>query len=117
MSVAPRGHLVPKLGARQSFVAIFVLTIAVGTTLLWLPLASTPTGSAPFLSALFTATSATFVTGLTVVDTSTYWTGFGQVVIVSLIQIGGLGYMLLLPSPLPLPVRSISTLLAASSAP
>ena len=46
-----------------------------------------------FLTAAFTVTSATFVMGLTVVDTGTYWTGFGEGVIFALIQIGGLGYM------------------------
>ena len=42
---------------------------------------------------MFTATSATFVTGLIVVDTGTYWSGFGEAVIFGLIQVGGLGYM------------------------
>ena len=93
MNVGPRPHLLPRLGARQSFVAIFVVTIAVGTILLDLPWASTRGDSASVLVALFTATSATFVTGLTVVDTSTYWTGFGHGVIAALIQVGGLGYM------------------------
>ena len=56
-----------------------------------LPLASREPGSAPFLDALFTATSATCVTGLIVHDTATYWSCFGQVVILLLIQIGGMG--------------------------
>lgn len=52
-------------------------------------------GGAPFITALFTATSATCVTGLVTVDTPVYWTGFGQAVILVLIQIGGLGIMAL----------------------
>ena len=56
-----------------------------------LPFASREPGSAPFLDALFTATSATCVTGLIVHDTATYWSCFGQVVILLLIQIGGMG--------------------------
>lgn len=71
----------------------FYLTILVGTALLMLPIARAGSASAPFLSALFTATSAVCVTGLIVVDTPTYWSGFGQVVILLLIQLGGLGIM------------------------
>ena len=48
-------------------------------------------GGAPFLDALFTSTSAVCVTGLIVHDTATYWTEFGQFVIISLIQVGGMG--------------------------
>jgi trk system potassium uptake protein len=51
------------------------------------------TGEPDFIDALFTATSATCVTGLVVVDTGTYFSVFGQVVIMILIQIGGLGFM------------------------
>lgn len=58
-----------------------------------LPGASVPDGSASPLTALFTATSATFVVGLIVVDTGTYWTGFGQAIIITLIEVGGLGYI------------------------
>lgn len=74
-------------------VTAFTITIAVGTVLLWLPW-STPTGTrlGP-LDALFTATSAVCVTGLTVVDTGTGLTGFGQAVLVVLVQLGGLGLM------------------------
>ena len=71
----------------------FTVIILIGTALLMLPGASTDAGSASFLTALFTATSATLVTGLIVVDTGTYWSGFGQTVILTLIQLGGLGYM------------------------
>lgn len=58
-----------------------------------LPAAHSDGTGAPFVTALFTATSAVCVTGLSVVDTSTYWTGFGQATILALIQIGGLGIM------------------------
>lgn len=65
----------------------------VGTGLLMLPIAKVGPGGASFLDALFTATSALCVTGLVVVDTPTYWTGFGQAVILALIQVGGFGVM------------------------
>jgi potassium uptake TrkH family protein len=71
----------------------FAAAIAVGTALLSLPLATTTGTQAPLLTALFTATSAVCVTGLTTVDTGTYWSGFGQTVILLLIQLGGLGIM------------------------
>ncbi|MDH6235760.1 potassium transporter TrkG [Cryobacterium sp. CG_9.6] len=71
----------------------FAFTILVGTALLMLPNARSGPDSATFLQAIFTATSAVCVTGLTVVDTATYWTPFGQVVILLLIQVGGLGIM------------------------
>ncbi|BEH01833.1 potassium transporter TrkG [Brooklawnia propionicigenes] len=66
---------------------------AIGTGLLMLPVARTGPGGASFLEALFTATSALCVTGLVVVDTPTYWTGFGQAAILALIQVGGFGVM------------------------
>ena len=71
----------------------FLLAIALGTGLLMLPASRAGEGAAPFLTALFTATSAVCVTGLAVVDTPTYWSGFGQVVILALFQAGGLGIM------------------------
>ncbi len=80
-------------------VGSFALLITVGTLLLMLPRAravdpSEPLQSgAPLLTALFTATSASCVTGLVVVPTGTYWTRFGQVIIMALFQIGGLGIM------------------------
>ena len=69
----------------------FMGVIALGTMLLMLPFARAGAGRAPFLDALFTATSATCVTGLITQDTATYWSVFGQTVILGLIQIGGLG--------------------------
>jgi trk system potassium uptake protein len=71
----------------------FLLAIAVGTGLLMLPIARAGEGGAPFLTALFTATSAVCVTGLIIEDTPVYWSGFGQGVILALIQVGGFGIM------------------------
>ncbi|MGW8567502.1 TrkH family potassium uptake protein [Isoptericola sp. NPDC055881] len=72
----------------------FLATIGAGTALLSLPVSATGR-SAGFVEALFTATSATCVTGLAVVDTEHFWTPFGQVVILLLIQVGGFGVMTL----------------------
>jgi trk system potassium uptake protein len=69
----------------------FLVVILIGAGLLMLPVSSLDGRSVGFLKALFTATSATCVTGLVVVDTATHWTVFGKVVVISLIQIGGLG--------------------------
>ncbi len=71
----------------------FLTLIGVGTALLMLPAATASGVGAPFLTALFTATSAVSVTGLTVVDTATYWSRTGQVFILILFQIGGFGVM------------------------
>jgi trk system potassium uptake protein TrkH len=71
----------------------FAFLIGVGTLLLSLPFASVDGGFTPFRVALFTATSATCVTGLVVENTSTYWTGFGQAVTAALMYMGGLGIM------------------------
>lgn len=71
----------------------FLAIIALGTALLMLPLSRAAEGAAPFMTALFTAVSATCVTGLAVVDTPTYWSGFGQWVILFLFQVGGFGIM------------------------
>ena len=72
----------------------FAIIIALGTLLLILPI-STKTGQfTSFVDALFTATSAVCVTGLVVVDTGTYWSSFGQAVILILIQVGGFGFMI-----------------------
>lgn len=69
----------------------FLLLIFAGTALLMLPFATKGPGSASFADALFTATSATCVTGLVIHDTAQYWSGFGQAVILFLIQTGGMG--------------------------
>ena len=72
---------------------VFASIILLGALLLTLPIASRDGVSCGFRPALFTATSATCVTGLVLFDTWTQWSGFGQVVIISLIEIGGLGFM------------------------
>lgn len=69
----------------------FITAILLGTLLLMMPFASKAGEGTPFLSALFTATSATCVTGLVVYDTFSHWSIFGQAVILLLIQIGGMG--------------------------
>lgn len=71
----------------------FALIIMLGALLLMLPISSASGASLSFIDALFTATSATCVTGLVVVDTGAYFSPFGQVVILILIQVGGLGFM------------------------
>ena len=73
----------------------YMTVILIGTLLLLLPPATRAGESTGILTALFTATSATCVTGLVVVDTATHWTAFGQTVILLMIQIGGLGFMTL----------------------
>lgn len=80
-----------KLSSSQIILLGFLGVIAVGTILLMLPWAKAGAGGAPFLDALFTATSAVCVTGLITNDTATYWSPFGQAVLLCLIQIGGLG--------------------------
>ncbi|WP_104162365.1 TrkH family potassium uptake protein [Cryobacterium sp. N22] len=82
-----------RLHPAQTVAAGFALTILLGAGLLSLPIAKVGPGGASFAEAIFTATSAVCVTGLTVVDTATFWTPFGQVVILLLIQIGGFGVM------------------------
>lgn len=73
----------------------FAVVILIGTLLLMLPVARTGPGGASVLEALFTSTSAVCVTGLIVVDTPVFWSGFGQAVILLLIQVGGFGIMTL----------------------
>jgi trk system potassium uptake protein TrkH len=82
-----------RLSPPQVLVLGFAIIILIGACLLTLPFASADGKSLPFINAFFTATSATCVTGLVVVDTGTHFTIFGQVVIILLIQIGGLGFM------------------------
>ncbi len=87
-----------KIGLRLSSMQIlaigFALFIIIGSVLLSLPFASRDGQSIPFLNSLFTSTSATCVTGLVVYDTYTQFTLFGQIVILLLIQTGGLGFMI-----------------------
>lgn len=71
----------------------YVLVILAGTLLLMLPVSNRSNTMTPFMDAWFTATSATCVTGLVTNDTYTFWSTFGQCVILVLIQIGGIGFM------------------------
>ncbi len=82
-----------KLNPAQVLVLGFSGLILIGATLLNLPLASVDGKSIGFIDALFTSASAVCVTGLVVVNTAVHWTIFGKVVILILIQIGGLGFM------------------------
>ncbi|WP_442951139.1 TrkH family potassium uptake protein [Paenibacillus sp. 481] len=77
----------------QTLVSGFAFIILFGAFLLMLPLSNTDGKTLSFIDALFTATSATCVTGLVVVDTGTHFTLFGQIVLLCLIQVGGLGFM------------------------
>ena len=77
----------------QIVVLVFLLLVLTGSAILCLPVCAKSGEPTKFLTALFTATSATCVTGLIPVDTGTYWSTFGQVVIILLIQLGGLGFM------------------------
>jgi trk system potassium uptake protein TrkH len=91
---------VPALASRRRvrhpalvFVYGFAALILAGAVVLTLPISSAEGQWTPLLDALFTATSAVCVTGLVVVDTGTYWSGFGQAIILVLIQLGGFGFM------------------------
>lgn len=79
------------LNSFQIIVLGFAGVILAGALLLMLPIASKSGQATPFLNALFTSTTSVCVTGLIVVDTGTYWSAFGQAVILMLIQIGGMG--------------------------
>lgn len=82
-----------RLGRTHIIALGFFLIILLGALLLMLPIASREGNVTPFFDCLFTATSATCVTGLVVVDTWQHWTIFGQIVILLMIQVGGLGFM------------------------
>ena len=79
------------LSTTQIILLSFLLTIAIGSVLLSLPISSAAGVAVPYIDALFTATTATCVTGLVTVPTYAAWSTFGQIVILLLIQIGGLG--------------------------
>lgn len=82
-----------RLSQTQLIAVGFLFIILIGTILLMLPISSRTGEVTPFLDAMFTAVSASCVTGLVVVDTYTHWSTFGQIVILGMIQIGGLGFM------------------------
>ncbi|MCH5462416.1 Trk family potassium uptake protein [Lactobacillus sp. LC28-10] len=89
MSIPKRQHLsLPKM-----LTLGFLIIILIGTILLSLPIATRGTHTTSVLDALFTATSATCVTGLTLVSTALHWSIFGQTVILLLMELGGLGFM------------------------
>lgn len=81
------------ISSSQTIMLGFIFMILVGASLLNLPISSKTGESVGFLNALFTATSANCVTGLVVVNTMEHWTFFGKIVILALIQFGGLGFM------------------------
>lgn len=83
----------PKLTYTQVIVLSFFCLILTGAFILCLPISSRTHEWTPFMNALFTSTSASCVTGLVVADTYAHWSVFGQVIILCLIQIGGLGVM------------------------
>lgn len=80
-----------KLTSSRIIILGFAAVILLGSFLLMLPFSTREAGGASFQDALFTAVSACCVTGLVVQDTATYWSGFGQGIILLLIQIGGMG--------------------------
>lgn len=84
------------LSTTQMIMLSFLLAILIGSLLLVLPFASAEGKSVPYIDALFTATTSVCVTGLVTVTTATAWSFFGQVVILILIQIGGLGIITIL---------------------
>lgn len=87
------GKFEKRMSGTQMIALGFLLLIFIGTILLMLPISSRNGEWTPFMTALFTSTSATCVTGLILVDTFTHWSIFGQLVLLVLIQIGGLGFI------------------------
>lgn len=86
-----RKHFQPHLSTTQTILLSFLLAILFGSALLVLPVSSADGTAVPYIDALFTATTSICVTGLVTVPTFSAWSPFGQVVILFLIQIGGLG--------------------------
>ena len=82
-----------KLSVPQIIVFAYIFVILLGTLLLALPISSTSKAWTPFIDALFTSTSAVSVTGVTILNTAIYWSTFGKIVLLFLIEIGGLGFM------------------------
>lgn len=95
--VTKKKKLLKKMQDKLSYVRIiamgYLIVVLIGTILLMLPVSSNSGQGADFLTALFTATSATCVTGLVVVDTATQWSVVGRIFLLLMIQIGGLGFM------------------------
>ncbi len=86
-------RLIKKFSYTRIIAMSFLLVILIGSLILHLPISSRSGEWTPFFNCLFTATSATCVTGLTVYDTYTHWSLFGQITILVMVQIGGLGLM------------------------
>ena len=101
-------HQKHRLSSFQIIISGFVGVILLGALLLMLPVSTAEGCITPFNETLFTATSAVCVTGLVVQDTGSYWSGFGQAVILALIQIGGLGVVTVAASFALLSGRKIS---------
>jgi trk system potassium uptake protein len=96
--VMPRGRSPLDALLRRPAAAVvagFAVAVAVGTALLMLPVATESGASAALVTALFTAVSSVCVTGLIIVDTPTYWSTFGELAILTMIQVGGIGIMTL----------------------
>lgn len=85
--------MIQKLSIPQYIVLAYALVIAVGGFLLWLPISAVTGASTSLIDAIFTATSATAVTGQVTLNTAEHWNYFGKTVILILIEIGGLGFM------------------------
>ena len=85
------GGIGKRLSSSQIIMLGFAVLILFGSILLMLPISTRDGRGAPFSDAVFTATSAVCVTGLVVQDTATYWSTFGQAVLITMIQIGGMG--------------------------
>ncbi|MBQ8358140.1 MAG: potassium transporter KtrB [Clostridia bacterium] len=91
MKKASRSLLPFSLSTTQIILLSFLVAILLGSLLLWLPFSAADGRSVPYVDALFTATTATCVTGLVTLPTASTWSLFGQIVILCLIQVGGLG--------------------------
>lgn len=88
-------NFLKKLSVAQTIVIAYTFVITCGGLLLWLPISSANGEWTSFIDALFTATSATAVTGQVTLNTAAHWNYFGKTVIITLIEIGGLGFMTL----------------------
>ena len=91
-----RQHKIPRLNGTQATLLGFLAVILLGSGLLALPVSAADGHAVPYMDALFTATTSVCVTGLVTVPTFSTWSGFGQAVILLLIQIGGLGVITIL---------------------
>lgn len=101
-------HHRKKMNSFQIIILGFAGVILLGACLLMLPISSRERAVTPFLDSLFTATSAVCVTGLVLHDTATYWSAFGQAVILLMIQVGGMGVITVAASFAMLSGRKIS---------